>query len=248
MTAMLILSMESIGLATTPSPLAEADAILQNPALTVSQAQEALAIYESLLPGALTDRGALLLRLTRSCVILGDLLEGDNSQRRPYFEKGQVYAKLLAMEEPGTVAGPYWLGLNLAGEAASKGIFGGRALLSEILQELQRAMAIDEGYDEAGPPRALGRLYYLIPGPPLAIGDPKKSLEYLTETVRLAPENSSNHLYLAETLIRLGEKEQARQELVKVFSATHHALMPRDLEKDRRKARQLLSEMDGASN
>ncbi|MGA2160422.1 MAG: hypothetical protein ABSG90_14570, partial [Dehalococcoidia bacterium] len=72
MTAMLILSMESMGLATTSSPLAEADAILQNPALTVSQAQEALAIYESLLPGALTDRGALLLRLTRSCVILGD--------------------------------------------------------------------------------------------------------------------------------------------------------------------------------
>jgi hypothetical protein len=152
------------------------------------------------------------------------------------------------MEEPGTVAGPYWLGLNLAGEAASKGIFGGRALLSETLQELQRALAIDERYDEAGPHRALGRLYYLIPGPPLAMGDPIKSLDHLTVAVRLAPENSSNHLYLAETLIRLGEKEQARQELVKVFSATHHALMPKDLEKDRRKARQLLSEMDGASN
>jgi len=235
-------------LAAAPNRFAEADAILQDPALTVSQAQQALAIYEKLLPETLSHRGALLLRLTHTCVILGDLLEEDNSARRPYFEKGQIYAKLLAMEEPGQPSGPYWLGLNLAGEAASKGIFGGRALLPEILQELGRALSIDERYDEAGPHRALGRLYYLIPGPPLGPGDPVKSLEHLTQAVRLAPENSSNHLFLAQTLMRLGRKEEARQELAKVLSAPRHALMPKDLEKDRRKAGQLLADMDSAIN
>jgi len=225
---------------------AEADAILQNPALNVSQAQQALALYEKLLPETQADRAALLLRLTRTCAILGDLLEKDNPARQPYFEKGQIYAKLLAQEEPGQPSGPYWLGLNLAGEAASKGIIGGRALIPEILQEFRRALSLDEYYDEAGPHRALGRLYYLVPGPPVGPGDLIKSLEHLTQAVRLAPENSSNHLFLAQTMMRLGRKEDARQELAKVLSAPRHALIPKDLEKDHRKAAQLLAELDSA--
>jgi hypothetical protein len=76
----------------------------------------------------------------------------------------------------------------------------------------------------------------------------QKSLEHLTQAVRLAPENSSNHLFLAQTMIRLGMKEEARQELARAFSAPCHALMPKDLEKDHRKAGQLLTELDSASN
>jgi Flp pilus assembly protein TadD len=73
-----------------------------------------------------------------------------------------------------------------------------------------------------------------------------KSLEHLTQAVRLAPENSSNHLFLAQTMMRLGRKEDARQELAKVLSAPRHALIPKDLEKDHRKAAQLLAELDSA--
>ena len=244
----LILFLSGPALAAAQDRFAEADAILQNPALNVSQAQQALALYEKLLPETQADRAALLLRLTRTCAILGDLLEKDNSARQPYFEKGQIYAKELAQEEPGQPSGPYWLGLNLAGEAASKGMIGGRALIPEILQEFRLALSLDEHYDEAGPHRALGRLYYLVPGPPLGPGDLQKSLEHLTQAVRLAPENSSNHLFLAQTMIRLGMKEGARQELARAFSAPCHALMPKDLEKDHRKAGQLLTELDSAGN
>jgi len=244
LTLTLFLSGQAV--ATAQDRFAEADAILQNPALTVSQAQEALALYEKLLPETQVDRAALLLRLTRTCAIVGDLLEKDNSARKPYFEKGQIYAKLLVQEEPGQPSGPYWLGLNLAGEAATKGMIGGRALIPEILQEFRRALSLDEHYDEAGPHRALGRLYYLVPGPPLGPGDLMKSLKHLTQAVLLAPENSSNHLFLAQTMMRLGRKEEARQELAKVLSAPRHALLPKDLENDQRMAAQLLKELDSA--
>ena len=82
LTLTLFLSGQAV--ATAQDRFAEADAILQNPALTVSQAQEALALYEKLLPETQVDRAALLLRLTRTCAIVGDLLEKDNSARKPW--------------------------------------------------------------------------------------------------------------------------------------------------------------------
>jgi Tfp pilus assembly protein PilF len=77
-------------------------------------------------------------------------------------------------------------------------------------------------------------------------GNLKKSLDHLTQAVRLAPENSSNHLFLAQTMMRLGRKEEARQELAKVLSPPSHALIPKELEKDQRQAAKLLKELDSA--
>jgi thioredoxin-like negative regulator of GroEL len=72
-----------------------------------------------------------------------------------------------------------------------------------------------------------------------------KSLEHLTRAVQLAPEVSTNHLYLAETLIRLGQYDQARQELDATLQAPRHAIQPGGLAEDRQKARQLREELEG---
>jgi len=89
----------------------------------------------------------------------------------------------------------------------------------------------------------LGRIYFKAPAWPISVGDKKKSLQHLETAVRLAPENSTNHLYLAETWLAMGRKEEARTELEKVLQDGQHAFTPSRLEEDRREARRLLKEM-----
>ena len=74
-----------------------------------------------------------------------------------------------------------------------------------IVENLELARAIDQTYDQGGPLRVLGRIRYKAPSWPLSEGDLKQSLNLLRIAAKIAPDNSTNHLYLAETLIQLGE-------------------------------------------
>lgn len=227
-------------LSAAPDPQAEADALLQSPHLDRQQTLKALDLYAEALTRAQPPRTPLLTRLARTCFLVGELT--GRSQRRQYYEKGRTYAEMLVKEEPARVEGHYWLGMHLCGLADVGGAMQGRKLLPRIMEELERARAIDEAYDQAGSHRVLGRIYYEAPGWPLSVGDIQKSFTHLTAAVRLAPENSTNHLYLAETLKKLNRPDQARQELAGVLKAPRHALLPQGLEDDRQEARRLLQE------
>ncbi|MCX5893990.1 MAG: hypothetical protein NTW80_13690 [Deltaproteobacteria bacterium] len=222
-----------------PDKLAQADAWLASPALDYQKAQQALALYESLLPG----NPALLTRLTRACFILGDL--APKSERGRYYAKGLTYADKLLAHEPKGVAGHYWKALNLSGQADVGTSMQGFKLLPKIMEELKLVLTLDETYDDAGGHRVLGRIYFEAPAWPISVGDKKKSLHHLTTAVLLAPNYSTNHLFLAETMLDLGQKHQARAELQKVLKDGLHALTPKDLQEDRQEAQRLLKEMAG---
>ena len=208
---MLLLMSTALAQAAEPDKMAQADALLQSPSLNFDQARQALALYENLLQGP----PSLLTRLSRACFILGDL--APLKQRAGYYEKGLAYAERLLTEQPSGVAGHYWKALNLCGLADVGGRFHGLRLLPRILEELKKSLALDETYDQAGAHRVLGRIYYEAPPWPISVGDRQKSLEHLTAAVRLAPNNSTNHLYLAETLLDLKKTVQAQEELEKVL-------------------------------
>ena len=228
------------GLGAAAGPLAEADALLNSPALSTTQAARALSLYEGLLSTAGAPRALVLAHLGHTCFLLGQL--APEPQGMGYYQKGQSYAETLIREEPNRVEGHYWLALNLCGQADVGGKLLGRRLLPRILEELKRAVALDGAYDQAGAHRVLGRIYYEAPGWPLSVGDLQKSRQHLQAAVRLAPATSTNHLYLAQTLSRLQEAGLARQELEQVLKSTRGAVKPQDLEEDRREARRLLAE------
>jgi tetratricopeptide (TPR) repeat protein len=231
------------GLGAAAGTPAEADALLNSPTLDLRQAARALSLYEGLLSTAGAPRVALLAQLSRTCFVLGQL--APNQQSMGYYQQGQSYAETLIREAPSRVEGHYWLAMNLCGQADEGGKLLGRKLLPQILEELQRALALDEAYDQAGAHRVLGRIYYEAPGWPLSVGDTQKSLQHLKAAVRLAPATSTNHLYLAQTLLRLKENPAAAQELAQVLKSTRGAVKPQDLEEDRREARRLLGEIEG---
>lgn len=198
-----------------------------------------LARYEEELVGADEERTNYLIRLARLYFILGEL--SPKTEKLQYFEKGRYYSEILTKEEPLWPEGHYWLGLNLCGLAEQGGARRGLKMVPEIVTEMEMALKGNPAYDQAGPHRVLGRLYYECPQWPLSVGNLAESLKHLSAAVAIAPENCTNHLFLAETLFKLGKKEEARKELEEVFQAPRHSLCPQFLEEDRQAARQLLA-------
>jgi tetratricopeptide (TPR) repeat protein len=235
--ALLLFSAASLPAASPPDKIAQADALLASPDLDFSKAQQALALYEDLLQG--TPR--LYARLARACFVLGDL--APVKERAGYYERGLVFSKKVLAQEPNGVEGHYWKAMNLSGLADVGTEMQGFRLLPKIMAELKKALDLDETYDQAGAHRVMGRIYFQAPGWPISVGDRKKSLQHLEAAVRLAPGNSTNHLYLAETLVSLGEKARAQEELEKTLEAKHNAISPQDLEEDHREAKRLLAKM-----
>jgi tetratricopeptide (TPR) repeat protein len=237
---MLLLLPTALAQAAEPDKMAQADALWHSPSLNFGMAQQALALYAD----CLSEGGAgvtLWPRLARACFICGDLAPKD--QRAGYYEKGLAYAERLLKEEPKGVAGHYWKALNMCGLADVGGRFQGFKLLPQIMAELKESLSLDETYDQAGAHRVLGRIYYEAPPWPISVGNRKKSLQQLTAAVRLAPGNSTNHLYLAETLLDQKQTVQAQEELEKVLQPGQNALHPQALMEDRREAQRLLEEM-----
>jgi tetratricopeptide (TPR) repeat protein len=224
-----------------PGPLAEADALLKSPTLNMSQADKALSLYERVLAAGTAPRPLILGQLARTCFIVGQLTPKKYSEA--FYHKGRIYAEMLIHENPNRVEGHYWLALNLCGRADAGGYMLARRLLPQIVEELKKAVALDGGYDQAGPHRVLGRIYYEAPGWPMSVGDISKSLEHLLAAVRLAPENSTNHLFLAQTMYRLHYTSLAQQQLEQVLKSTQYALTPQNLKDDQKEARRLLVEM-----
>jgi tetratricopeptide (TPR) repeat protein len=239
----LILSGAMVALAANSPTLADVDALLQSPTLDFQQALRARSLYEQMLAAPHSPiPPILLMRLARVEFILGDL--APNSLREKYYHQGLAVAERLIKEYPKRGEGYYWKGLHLCGLAETGGSGQGLRLLPQIIEELQLAVTLDETYDQAGAHRTLGRIYYEAPAWPMSVGDFNKSREHLARAVYLAPDNCTNHLYLAETLISLHQTAQARRELERVLTATQHAAQPQGLEEDRQKAHLLLQKLD----
>jgi tetratricopeptide (TPR) repeat protein len=210
------------------------------PVANLQEAEKQLAHYEKVLPRAGNHRGPILAQIARLCFVLGEI--AGNPEGEKYFKKGKDYAQLLKKEQPRRVEGHYWLALNLAGLCSLAPAKEALKALPAIVEELEKAEAIDGGYSQGGPHRVLGRIYARAPAWPFSIGDLPKSEEYLHKAVKLAPKNSTNHLYLAQTLFEMGKTAEARKELEKTLQAKEHATGPQGLMEDREEARRLLKE------
>lgn len=210
----------------------------EQPECSVPRLEAELACCEDELKEATRERTNCLVRVSRLAFLLGELSPKNNKLQ--YFEKGRRHAEILTREQPEWADGYYWLALNLCGLAEMGGPRRGLKLIPDIIAALEKALEVDPTYDQAGPHRVLGRIYFECPAWPLSVGDIHASRRHLAAAVALASENSTNHLYLAETLFKLGKAEEARRELEKVLKASRHHLCPLFLEEDRLAAERLL--------
>ncbi len=79
----------------------------------------------------------------------------------------------------------------------------------------ERTIELDPLYCDGGGYRTLGRLHFKTPRIPFFLSWPrkKKALALLKKAVEVGPDNLTNHLFYAESLLERGRRDEARKEV-----------------------------------
>src|SRR5260370_20620318 len=127
----------------------------------------------------------------------------NSAQRAELAEKGIAASRKAVAGAPHSVAGHYYLGMNL-GQLARTKSFGALKLVGQMEHEFTIARDLDEHFDHAGPDRNLGLLYRDAPALG-SIGSRTKARQHLQRAVQLAPDFPENRLNLIEADLKWGD-------------------------------------------
>ncbi|GAF79240.1 unnamed protein product, partial [marine sediment metagenome] len=98
----------------------------------------------------------------------------------------------------------------------TKGVLKSLSLVKPIKKGMNKVIELDRSYEDGGADRVLGRVFFKVPG--FAGGSKKKSLEHLLKSKELGPEDALTRVYLAETLLKHKQIDEAREELEYVLN------------------------------
>ena len=101
--------------------------------------------------------------------------------------------------------------------AESFGLRQGIRYRGQIREALEHVLKLDPAFQQGSADRALGRWFYKVPG--LFGGDKRRSEQHLRKALTYNPQSVITRLFLAETLIALDRKAEARQELEAAIAA-----------------------------
>lgn len=154
-------------------------------------------------------------KLARARYWLGGHLPGDQQKRM--LESGIDAARLALAAQPSRPEGHFWMAANMGALAESFGLRAGIKYRTPIRKALEKVLQLDPAFQKGSADRALGRWYFKVPG--LFGGSNKRSEEHLRKSLTYDPNSSASHYFLAETLLDMGRKADARVELQKVIDA-----------------------------
>ena len=179
-------------------------------------------------------------KLTRAQYWLGTngLPEG---QRKAALEAGIASARQAIAIDSSRPEGHFWLAANMGALAESYGLRQGIRYRGPVRQELETVLKIDPSFLDGSADRALGRWYYKVPG--LFGGDKKKSEQHLRKALSYNPQSVITRLFLAETLVALGRKEEAIKELEAALAAPEDSEWAPEDRRFKQQARSLLSKL-----
>jgi cytochrome c-type biogenesis protein CcmH/NrfG len=117
--------------------------------------------------------------------------------------------------------------------------FNGMRLIDTIRKEMEATIKLDRDYEEASGLRTLARVYYRAPF--FKGGDKHRSIELLEDCLRRHPDDSLSMLYLAESYIAVGRREDARKALERMLSLCPDPEYDPELADNQAEARALLT-------
>lgn len=128
---------------------------------------------------------------------------------REYGKLGMKYGEKAIALNPNGVEGNSWYAFSVGNYADSVSVLTAlrEGLKDKTQASLERAYKADKMYFNGGPMKALGRFWFLLPWP---MQDKKLSLKYLRECQKYLPNDPENLLFLAETLMAMGNRDEAR--------------------------------------
>jgi tetratricopeptide (TPR) repeat protein len=161
------------------------------------------------------------------------------AERKGLLEAGIAAARKAVSVEPNRAEGHFWIAANMGALAESFGMRQGIKYRGAIKDELLVVLKLDPAFQQGSADRALGRWYFKVPG--LFGGSNKKSEEHLRKSLTYNPDSSASHFFLAETLLDMGRKAEAKTELQRVMDGpVDPDWAPEDRE-FKQKAKQLLA-------
>lgn len=180
-----------------------------------ASAERAAAIWAERLRAAPTEFESAW-KLSRAYYWLGTNGRPEG-ERKAALEAGVEAGRRAAAIDAARPEGHFWAAANMGALAESFGLRQGIRYRGQIKELLERVLKIDPGYLDGSAERALGRWYYKVPG--LFGGDDRKSEQYLRKALAYNPNSVITRLFLAETLIELDRKAEARKELEAAIAA-----------------------------
>lgn len=154
-------------------------------------------------------------KLSRTRYWLGG--HAPEADRKTLLEEGIAAGRSAVALEPKKPEGHFWIAANMGALAESFGMKQGLKYRGDIKEELLLVLSLDPAFQQGSADRALGRWYYKVPG--LFGGSNKKSEEHLKKSLTYNQNSTASHFFLAETLLDMGRKPDARAELQKVLDA-----------------------------
>jgi len=180
----------------------------------MAAAKEARAKYQEALLKT-EDRYEAYWKIARILYYIGFNTE-KKKEKKIIFSQGIYNAKKAVDLEPEKPDGYYWLGVNYGVYGEARGVLKSLSLVDDIKEAMNKVIELDRGYEDGGPDRVLGRVYFKVPG--IAGGSKKKSLEHLLKSKEFGPNDPLTRSYLADTYLALKEVDKAREELEYVLS------------------------------
>jgi tetratricopeptide (TPR) repeat protein len=202
----------------------------------MATAKEAEALYLKSL-GLTDSKYDILWRMSRILYYIGEHTE-KKKEKKGIFARGVYYAEKAVELEPEKSDGHYWLGVNHGKVGETRGVLKSLSLVKPIKNAMNKVIELDRSYEDGGPDRVLGRVFFKLPG--FAGGDKKKSLEHLLKSKEYGPEDAVTRIYLAETYLALKEKDKAKEELEYVMNMESDNRWYYAIDENKEVARELL--------
>ena len=137
---------------------------------------------------------------------------------KEYGKLGMKYGeKAIALNQNG-VEGNAWYGFSVASYSDSVSVLTAlrEGLKDKTQNSFEKAYKANKMYNDGGPIKALGRFWFVLPWP---LQDKKLSLQYLREFQKFFPNDPEGQVYMAETLMKTGSKDEAKTLLQKASAS-----------------------------
>lgn len=151
---------------------------------------------------------ALVVRLLDAFYFYATYAERDEKRVKEALKRAIEIGENALKRYPESVGINYWMaGLwGRWGEVNGILVSAKKGVANKVREYAEKTVALDPHYAEGGGYRALGRLHFKAPKIPLILSWPSKTeaLKFLRLAVEAGPENTTNHLFYAESLFYEG--------------------------------------------
>lgn len=137
----------------------------------------------------------------------------DNRKRILYAKLVLENAKKMVALDPAHAAGYHWMGAAYGMIGLTRGVLNSLQLVPELKKNFERSIEIDSNYLGGSALVNMARVYTMLPGFPVSIGDKEQAIKNLIQAKQISPGFSLTYIYLADLYWHFGRTKDALAEL-----------------------------------